>query len=142
MIGDDNRRRWLIKLKTRDGGRLLIDSVNVKGADDFEHKTQEFVAVFEAIHQNLAGRDGVRYLYGTRRGIYVAWRIALVMLVAAGIFGVVAAVVSEEYDAILYAAPFVLFGVTGLLMLKGRRGPRPYDPSGVALGGDPPAQEA
>src|SRR5436190_13355684 len=52
--GDDDRARWLINLRASDGGKIQIDSVNVRGTGDFEHKTEEFFAVLGAIHKALA----------------------------------------------------------------------------------------
>lgn len=126
--GDDNTR-LVLNLSIRNGAPVQIDSVNVRGAGDFEHKTEEFKAVLGAIHRALSSRSGIRYRIGMRRGVMIAWRIALLLTVAAGIFGVVAAVITEQYDAIIYAGVFVAFGGVGLLMLAGRRGPVAYDPA-------------
>ena len=66
--GDDDRTRWLINLRASGGEKIQIDSVNVRGTADFEHKTEEFLAVLGAIHKALAAYPGVRYLIGSRRG--------------------------------------------------------------------------
>lgn len=129
--GDDGKSRWLVNLRTNGGAVIKIDSVNVLGTADFEHKTEEFIAVLKAIHAALAmRRPPARFRYGTRTGIIIAWRIALLLVLVAGIFGIVAAIATEEYEAILYAGPFVAFGLVGLMSLRGKRGPKPYDPTG------------
>jgi hypothetical protein len=58
----------------------------------------------------------------------VAWQIALVLTLAAGLFGAVAAIIVGEYEALLGAGVFVAFGLLGLVAIKGKRGPRDYDP--------------
>jgi len=40
----------------------------------------------------------------------------------------VAAIAVGEYEALIGAGAFVAFGVVGLLALKGKRGPKTYDP--------------
>ena len=134
--GDDGRARWLINLKVRGGRPIQVDSVNVRGTQDFEHKTDEFAALLGAVHERLRGRTGVRFLFGARRGIITAWRIALMMIAATGVFAVVAAIVTEDYESVLYGGLFFLTGASGLAMLKGRTGPRRYDPTGSPLEAD------
>lgn len=137
--GDDDRTRWLLNLRLRDGTTIRIDSVNVRGTADFEHKTEEWRAIVGAVHHALAERrPPVRFRFGARRGIIVAWRIALVMTAAVGVFGIGAAIVSEEYEAILYAGVFAAFGVVGLMALKGARGPVAYDPVAFTAAWDKP----
>ena len=133
--GDDYKPRWLVNLRTNGGAVIKIDSVNVRGTADFEHKTDEFVAVLKTIHAALAARQPpVRFRFGTRAGIIVAWRVALVLTLAAGIFGIAVAIATEDYEALLYVGPFAAFGLLGLLSLRGKRGPKPYDPSGFIDG--------
>ncbi|CAN5298204.1 hypothetical protein BH10PSE9_BH10PSE9_06410 [soil metagenome] len=133
--GEDDKSRWLVNLRTNGGAVIKIDSVNVRGTADFEHKTEEFVAVLKAIHAALATRQPpVRFRFGTRAGIIVAWRVALVLTLAAGIFGIAVAIATEDYEALLYVGPFAAFGLLGLLSLRGKRGPKPYDPSGFIDG--------
>lgn len=137
--GDDDRTRWLLNVRMKDGKTVQIDSVNVRGTADFEHKSEEWQAVLQAVHKALAGRKPpVRFRYGARSGIIVAWVIALFMIFAAGIAGIVAAIVTEQYEVILYAGPFAAFGIVGLMMLKSARGPRAYDPALFADLGDKP----
>ena len=127
--GDDDRTRWLINLGVRGGAPIRIDSVNVRGTADFEHKTKEFIEVLDAVHRALEPRGAaVRFRLGVRRWVIVAWQTALVLTLAAGLFGAAAAVVTEEYEALLGAGAFVAFGVVGLLALKGKGGPKTYDP--------------
>jgi hypothetical protein len=134
IAGDDGKARWLINLGVKGGRPIQIDSVNVRGTQDFEHKTDEFVAVLEAIHQYLAGRTAeVRFRFGMRRSISIAWRIALVLVIITGLMAGGAAIYSGAYEVIFVAIAFVGLGWSGLSMLKGRRGPVPYDPSGFAL---------
>ena len=105
--------------------------MNVRGAADFEDKSDEFLAALSAIHRALASRrEAVRFRFGARRGVLVAWRIALLLVAATGIFGSVVAVAGEEYEALFSTLPFAALGALGLLMLKGRSGPVPYDPAG------------
>lgn len=138
--GDDDKTRWLLNLGLRDRTVIRIDSVNVRGTADFEHKTEEWRAVVGAIHRALADRrPAVRYRFGARRGIIVAWRIALVMTAATGAFGMGAAIVSEDYEAILYAGIFAAFGIVGLMTLKGARSPAAYDPAAFMAAWDKPA---
>jgi hypothetical protein len=66
--------------------------------------------------------EAVRFRLGVRRWVIVAWQIALLLTLVAGLFGAVAAVIVEEYEALLGA------GVVGLLALKGKGGPQTYDP--------------
>ncbi len=130
----DEGRRFVVHVKARTQPPIDIDSVNVRGGSDFEHKTDEFIAVLQAIHEALAARKAeVRFRYGARRGIVTAWRIALVMLAATGIFGTVAAIIAEEYEALTATVPFVGFGLSGLAVLRGRKGAVAYDPSGFAV---------
>ena len=132
--GDDNKARWLINLAVKGGRPIQIDSVNVRGTADFEHKTDEFVAVLEAIHKALAGRTGeVRFRFGMRHGIAILWRIALVMIIVTGLMAGGAAIYSGEYEVIFVAIAFVGLGWSGLAILKGRRGPVPYDPGETIL---------
>jgi hypothetical protein len=132
--GDDGKARWLVNLAVKDGSPIQVDSVNVRGTQDYEHKTDEFVAVLEAIHGHLAGRLGdVRFRFGMRRGVRLAWRIALVLVIITGLMAGVAAIYSGEYEAIFVAIAFVGLGWSGLSLLKGRRGPVPYDPTGLVL---------
>jgi hypothetical protein len=127
--GDDDKPRWLINLGVRGGAPIRIDSVNVRGTADFEHKTKEFLEVLDAVHRALEPRgDAVRFRLGVRRWVIVGWQIALLLTLAAGLFGAVAAVVAEEYEALLGAGVFIAFGVVGLLALKGKGGPKTYDP--------------
>jgi hypothetical protein len=134
--GDDNRTRFLINLAARDGWRFAIDSVYVRGPAEFEHQTDGFLAVMKAIHQALEDRKDIDFRFGTKRGVLVAWRIALVFVVLAGLFGIVAGIVSEDYLGLLYGGVFVAFGGAGFLLLKGRGGPRRYDPKGMADAAD------
>ncbi len=127
--GDDDKTRWLINLGVRGGAPIRIDSVNVRGTADFEHKTEEFLDVLEAVHRALEPRgDAVRFRLGVRRWVIVAWQIALVLTLAAGLFGAVVAVVVDEYEALLGAGVFAAFGVVGLMALKGKGGPKTYNP--------------
>jgi hypothetical protein len=127
----DDHGRFVVHLKARGQPSIDIDSANVIGMNDIEHKTDEFIAVLAAIHAALTPRKAdVRFRYGMRRGITVAWRIALVMVVATGIFGTIAALVSEQYDALAGTLPFLALGLSGLTVLRGRKGPRDYDPTG------------
>lgn len=131
--GDDDRTRWLLHLAPAGGERITIDSVDVKGAADFEHKTEAFAEALRFVHGSLAPRgDAVRYRFGARRGVVWAWRAALILTLAAGIFGVVAAIVAEQFDGILYGGLFAAFGLFGLIALRGRGGPVAYDPAGFA----------
>lgn len=131
--GDDDKTRWLINLRISDGSLLRVDSVSVRGAADFEHKTKAFAEVLVAIHAALASRGkAVRYRFGARRGVLWAWRIALVLALATGLFGIVAAVIAEEYEAIIYGGVFTAFGLFGLLTLRGKGGPVAYDPADFA----------
>lgn len=135
--GDDDKTRWLLNLAVRSGDKIQIDSVDVRGAGDFVHKSEEWQSVVGFVHKRLASRKPpVRFRFGARRGILVAWRIALLMVLAVGIFGMVAAVLSEEYEAIFYAGIFAAFGVVGLMTLKGHRGPVTYDPTDFAKAWD------
>lgn len=127
--GEDDKTRWLVNLGVRGGAPIRIDSVNVRGTADFEHKTKEFLDVLDAIHRALAPRRAaVRFRLGVRRWVVVAWRIALFLTLAAGLFSAVAAVFVEEYEALLGAGVFIAFGFVGLLALKGKGGPKSYDP--------------
>jgi hypothetical protein len=129
----DEHPRWLLKLRTGGGALISIDSVNVRGAADFEHKGAEFAAVVDAVHAALAQRDPpVRFRFGARAGIITAWRIALVLAVAAGLFGIAAAIATEDYEALFYAVPFAALALSGLLTLRGKRGPKSYDPGAFA----------
>jgi hypothetical protein len=70
----DEKHRLVVHLKTRNEAPIDIDSVNVRGAADFERKTEEFLAVLDAIHRALAPRKAeVTFRYGARRGVLVAW---------------------------------------------------------------------
>ena len=62
-----------------------------------------------------------------------AWRIALFLALATGIFGSVVAIASEEYEALFSTLPFAALGGLGLLALRGRSGPVPYDPAGFIV---------
>jgi hypothetical protein len=127
--GDDDKTRWLMNLGVRDGAPIRIDSVNVRGTADFEHKTDEFLEVLDAVHRALEPRgDAVRFRLGVRRWVIVAWQIALVLTLAAGLFGAAAAVVVEEYEALFGAGTFIAFSFVGLMALKGKGGPTTYDP--------------
>ena len=130
--GDDDRTRWLINLRAAGGEKIQIDSVNVRGAADFEHKTDEFVAVLGAIHKALAPYPGVRYLIGSRRGILVAWRIALGMLTAAGLFATGAAIFVGDFESLFVTLAMTGLGISGFAVLRGRRGPVAYEPTGFA----------
>ena len=133
--GEDGRPRWTARIGVKGGAPIRIDSTNVRGADDFEHKTDEFAAVLAAIHAALLPRrHEVRFLFGMGSGLNLAWRIALVMAVAVGLFGTIAATIAEEWDALFGTLAFMGTGLSGLAMLRGRRGPVTYDP-----GGEPPA---
>jgi hypothetical protein len=130
--GDDGKPRWLINLGVRDGKPIQIDSVYVHGASDFEHKIDEFATVLEALHKTLGPRgDAVRYSVGTRRGVLIAWRVAFFLCVVAGLVGAAAAVVTGEFEVLFGAASFIGLGILGLLMLRGRSGPRAYRPTKV-----------
>jgi hypothetical protein len=127
--GDDDKTRWLINLHPRDGKPIRIDSVNVRGTDDFEHKTKDFLDVLDAIHRALAPRgEAVRYRLGVRRWVIVAWQVALLLTLVAGLFGAAVAVMVEEYEALFGAGAFIAFGVVGLSALRGKGGPKAYDP--------------
>jgi hypothetical protein len=54
--GDDDKTRWLINLHPGDGKPIRIDSVNVRGTEDFEHKTTEFLDVLDTIHRGRSRR--------------------------------------------------------------------------------------
>jgi hypothetical protein len=127
---DDETPRWLINLGLRKGRPIQIDSVYVRGTADFEHKTDEFLKVLGALHQALAPRGkAVSYSFGTRSSILIAWKIALVLCLLAGLFGVGVAIALGEFEAVFGAAAFVGLGALGLVMLRGKRGPKPYRPS-------------
>ena len=130
--GDDDRTRWLINLRASGGEKIQIDSVNVRGTADFEHKTEEFLALLGAIHKALAPHSGVRYLFGARRGILVAWRIALVMLTAVGLFATGAAIFIGDFESLFATLAMTGVGLSGLAVLRGRRGPVRYEPAGIA----------
>jgi hypothetical protein len=49
------------------------------------------------------------------------------MLVATGAFGTVAAIVTEEYEALSATLPFIGLGISGLALLRGSKGPVDYD---------------
>jgi hypothetical protein len=133
--GDDDKVRWVINLAVKGAAPIHIDSVNVRGTSDFEHKTDEFLVVLAAIHRHLEGRKGeVRYRFGMRRGIAILWRIALVLLIIAGLMGIAAAIYTGEWEVIFVAVAFIGFGLSGLSLLRGRRGPVAYDPTGFELG--------
>ena len=66
-------------------------------------------------------------------GVLAAWRIALFLALATGIFGSVVAIASEEYEALFSTLPFAALGGLGLLALRGRSGPVPYDPAGFIV---------
>ena len=59
------------------------------------------------------------------------------MLAATGIFGTVAAIIAEDYEALTATVPFVGFGLSGLALLRGRKGAVAYDPSGFAVEASP-----
>ncbi len=127
VAGDDDTPRWLINLGVHNAGPIQIDSVYVRGASDFEHKTDEFVKVIETLHTALAPRgDAVRYTAGTRRGIFIAWRIALLLCLVAGLMGAAAAINTGEFEVLFGAVAFIGLGIVGLLALRGKRGPRSY----------------
>jgi hypothetical protein len=130
--GDDQHTRWLINLRADSGEKIQIDSVNVRGTADFEHKTEEFFALLTAIHRALAPYPGVRFLIGSRRGILVAWRIALAMLTATGLFATGAAIVVGDFESLFVTLAMAGFGLSGLAVLRGRRGPVPYQPQAFA----------
>ncbi|HZP21668.1 MAG TPA: hypothetical protein VFB16_15855 [Bauldia sp.] len=124
----DEQARFVLHVNARDRRSIDIDSVSAQSATDFAHKGDEFLAVANAIHDGLAPRAGsVRFVYGARRGVLNAWRIALWFTLAAGIFAAGAAIVSEEYDLLFGSIAFIGSGISGLTMLRGRKGPRPYD---------------
>ena len=126
----DEKARWLLRLHPRSGKPIQIDSMNIRGAADFEHKTKEFLVVLDAVHAALRPRgNAVRFRLGVRRWIIVAWQVALLLLFLVGLFGAVVAIYTQEYVALTSIGVLVAFAVTGLLMLKGRGGPRPYDPA-------------
>lgn len=128
--GDDKQARWLLRLHPRSGKPIQIDSVNVRGAADFKHKTKEFLAVLDAVHSALKPRgNAVRFRLGVRRWIILAWQIALVLLLVVGIFAAVVAIATEQYDVLMSVGVLVAFALIGLLMLKGKSGPRDYDPA-------------
>jgi hypothetical protein len=132
--GDEDKLRWLAHLRVAGGRPVTLDSINVRGAADFEDKTDEFLAALAAIHRALESRaDAVRFRFGARRGVLAAWRIALLLAAAVGIFGSVVAIVSEEYEALFSTLPFAALGGLGLLTLRGRSGPVPYDPTGFIV---------
>lgn len=135
--GDGDKLRWLAHLQVAGGRPVTLDSMNVRGAADFEDKSDEFLAALSSIHRALElRRETVRFRFGARRGVLAAWRIALLLAAAAGIFGSVVAVAGEEYEALFSTVPFAALGGLGLLMLKGRSGPVPYDPAGF-IGNQP-----
>jgi hypothetical protein len=139
--GDDNKTRWVINLAVKGGAPIQIDSVNVIGTSEFEHKTDAFLEVLGAIHEHLADRRGeVRYRYGMRRGITILWRIALVLTIIAGLMAIGAAIYTGEWEVIFVAVAFVGLGLSGLSILRGRRGPVPYDPTGFELGAAKPGK--
>ena len=72
--------------------------------------------------------DTMRPLVKPPRPFFLRSWFALVLVIAAGIFGMVAAVVSEELEGLFYAGPFTAFGVVGLLALRKARGPVDYKP--------------
>ena len=115
---------------------IRIDSINVRGTADFEDKKAEFAAVLAKIHAALMRRASeVRFLYGMGTGLTLAWRIALVVCILSGCLGVVAAIYSAQWQAAFGAAAFIGAGISGLAMLRGRKGPRPYDPATFVLPG-------
>jgi hypothetical protein len=132
--GDDGKARWVVNLAVRGGRPIQIDSVNVRGTQDYEHKTDEFLAVLAAVHRHLDGRKNeVRYRFGMRRGVTIAWRIALVLTIIVGLMAIAAAIYSGEWEVIFVAVAFIGFGLSGLSLLRGRRGPVRYDPTGFEL---------
>ena len=140
---DDDRPRWLVNLRMQGGTVIKIDNVTVRGAANFEYKTEEFVTVLGAIHAALANRQPpVRFRFGARRGIIVAWRIALALALATGLFGLAVVIATEDYEAVLYVAPFIALGAYGLMALRGKGGPRPYDPAGFVEGLSKPTPPA
>ena len=125
-----DKARWTLRLRGPGTNSIRIDNVNFRGVADFEHKTNEFLAVLDVIHTALAPRGkSVRFRLGVRRWIIVAWQIALFMLLAVAVFGAATAIVVEQYETLVGIAPMIAFAVLGLLMLKGKSGPRDYNPS-------------
>ena len=43
-VGDEDKRRWLAHLRVAGGRPVTLDSINVRGAADFEDKSDEFLA--------------------------------------------------------------------------------------------------
>jgi hypothetical protein len=134
IAGEDDEPRWLLNLASAGGDKIQIDSVNVRGTDDFEHKTDEFLAVLRAVHRSLSPRGKeVTYLFGMRKGVGIAWRIALVLVIVAGLMGVAAALYSGQWEAVFGALGMVALGVTSLSAMRNRGAPRRYDPGEDAL---------
>jgi len=133
--GDENLVRWTATLGIKSGEPIRINSVNVRGTADFEDKSREFAELLAAIHQALIQRTPeVKFVYGRRSGLMLAWRIALVLCVLAGCFGVAATLYAAQWEAIAGAGAFVWAGIAGLWLLRGR-GPRPYNPATFMLPG-------
>ena len=97
----------------------------------FEHNREEFLAVRGAIHEAFSPYPGVRYLIGARQGLVVAWRIALGLTAAAGLFASIAAIITSDLSSLLATGPVAAIGISGLAMLRGRRGPLQYEPKNL-----------
>src|SRR5262249_25536001 len=95
---------------------------------DFEHKTGEFFEVLATLHESLEPHSGVRYVMGGKRGILIAWRIALVMLTVAGIFATLAAIYVSDFWSLFTTLAMTAIGASSLAALRGRHGPVSYDP--------------
>ena len=52
-VGDEGKLRWLTHLRVAGGRPVTLDSINVRGAADFEDKSDEFLAALAAIHRAL-----------------------------------------------------------------------------------------
>jgi hypothetical protein len=123
----DETARFVLHVNAANRTSIAIDSLNVRSAVDFEDKTQEFLEVLKAVHESLAKREAeVRFLYGAKRGVLTAWRIALWLTLATGIFAAIAGVISEQYDLLFGSVAFIGAGLSGLAVLRGRKGPRTY----------------
>jgi hypothetical protein len=112
---------------------IVIDEGGIVVREEPGHDRRIGWAEIDEVHlePGTAGDDDkTRWLLnlGVRRWVVVAWQIALPLTLAAGLFGAAAAVVVEEYEALMGAGVFIAFGIVGLLALKGKGGPKTYDP--------------
>lgn len=125
---------WRADLRGKDGTALHLTSIDVRGPGKVADKGAEFAALIEAIHAGLLPRAGeVRFRFGIGRGMTLAWRAALVLCVLAGLAAAAAAVYLQQWSMGLGAVALLGTGLSGLWLLRGRGGPRPYDPARLKL---------